>query len=265
MNEFYLNDIVNSINKLFPLDLAEKWDNSGLQIASENKKVQNILITLDVDVTVVEYAVNNNIDLIVSHHPLIFKPINNIVAYDDIKSSIIKKLIQNNIALFSIHTNADKILFQKLANIFELKNVKPLIEEINNSEIGFGSIGELNEPTTVKKFLSIVKNKLNTKFIKYAGELNRTISRISLCGGTCTSFITKKLNAEKIDVFLTSDVKYHDAQRALELGIIIIDAGHFYTEKILLPEFKILLQKEFDNKLNIQVVDFSKDIFEYYI
>ncbi len=265
MNEFYLNDVVDSINRIFPLELAEKWDNSGLQIANENQQINKILITLDVDPQVVKYAVEKKINLIVSHHPIIFKPIDNIIGFKDEKSLLISELLKNNIAVLSIHTNADKVLFHKLADIFKLVNVEPLMKDITDEAVGIGSIGELEEEITLSEFLGVIKERLGTKVLKYSGDSNRIIKKVALCGGTCTSFISPFLQEKAIDVFVTSDIKYHEAQRAVELGVAVIDAGHFYTERVMLPEMKNIIEKEFNYNISVEVVDFAKDIFDYYI
>ncbi len=263
MDEFYVNDFLEVINELFPFELAEKWDNVGLQIATRERKIKKVFITLDVTEKVVEYVKKNEFDLIISHHPIIFKPLYTILPLKNSRDRIIKELLCNDIPLIVVHTNADKVLFYQLAEIAGLSNFSPLIPDTINPEIGFGAVGSLEEKVTLKDFLNDLKKKLNINIIKYTGDDSLIIKKIAVCGGTCTSFINEELKDKGIDLFITSDIKYHEAQRAVSLGFNIVDAGHFYTEQILLPEIKRKLEEVLKDKILVEVSRLNKDIFKY--
>ena len=126
-----VKNVYNHLNKLADVKLAEKWDNVGLMLGDYNNEVNEVLVCLDVTTKVVEEAIANNIDLIVSHHPLIFKPLKSLDFTEDFKSNIIRDLIKNDIAVISFHTNLDSAtlgLNDHLAKLLNLKDINVLFE-----------------------------------------------------------------------------------------------------------------------------------------
>lgn len=259
-------EFINRLEVEFPSCLAEDWDNVGLQIANENIIINNVLITLDITSDVIEYAKEKRFELIISHHPLIFSPISSIIAFNNYLSFLIKELLLYNIAVFVIHTNLDKICFKLLSQIFNLKNIKPIKEETNSSlEVGTGSYGEFPMEVTLKELLDMIKKKLNIEKLRYVGNLNKRVRIVGTCGGTGTSLINAQLLKKKIDVLITADLKYHTALDARQMGISVIDAGHYHTEKILLPHLKETLENMFsDTKINFEVANFLSEPLNFY-
>jgi len=266
LKNYNLVEFINKLEDEFPSCLAEDWDNVGLQIANENIIINNVLITLDITSDVIEYAKEKKFNLIISHHPLIFSPIYSIIAFNNYLSHLIKELLLYNIAVFVIHTNLDKIYFELLSQMFNLKNIKPIKEEINYSlKAGTGSYGELSYEITLKELLEMVKKKLNIEKLKYVGDLNKRVKIIGTCGGTGTSLINEGLTKKGIDVLITADLKYHTALNAKQLGIAVIDAGHYHTEKILLPHLRKKLINLFsDTKISFEVSNFITDPLNFY-
>jgi len=231
----YVRDIVMKIEDIAPTTLAENWDNVGLIIGRHDKLVKKVMVMLDADITTIDEAIMNNVDLIVSHHPLLIKPINKIT------DEKIIKLIKNDISLYSAHTNLDNanggvndILAQKLC----LEN----IETLNDSEL-CARIGNICE-CTLEELIKIVKTSLNCDFIKYVGDKSSIIRKVGVCGGSGADYITLAQSAG-CDVFITGDVKYHQAQLATEIGLCVIDAGHFETENIICSVLANYLQDSF--------------------
>ena len=237
---------------------AEEWDNTGLQVAAQNIKINKVLITLDLNFNVLEYARANRFNLIISHHPLIFKGIKNIIAYKHFKSKLIKELLLSKIALFILHTNLDKHFYNLLSKKLKLINIKSL------SEKGIGSYGVLPRALSLKELVKKVKKELKLKFLKYTGDNNKKIKTVACVGGSGASFVDNILLEKKIDALITSDIKYHAALLSEEFGISLIDGGHYYTENIMMNELKRKLKKAFKDKIIFETNKITTDPFKFY-
>lgn len=350
--------VIQIIEKAAPKKLAFDWDNCGLMVGSEKNKVKKILVTLTVTEEVIDFAIENGFDMIISHHPLLFKPLKS-VRWDTPIGNIIYKAIKNDIIIYSAHTNMDIApdgVNDILANILELENVKllevtgkenykkmvvcvpeayqndvraamvnagagwfdnyshlsfnangigtfkpeegtiPFIGEIGKIEHvkevrietivpenlvnkvanamlkahpyeevaydiyplenmwqihGLGRIGYLKEPLTLLELSNIVKQKLNAKFIKVVGDMSKQVYKIAVCGGSGGSLVKTAASAGA-DVFITGDIKYHDAEDARALDLTLIDVGHFYSENILIPELVDYLKEK--------IIKLAKDV-----
>ncbi|KXG75896.1 Nif3-like dinuclear metal center hexameric protein [Thermotalea metallivorans] len=328
--------IINFIENFAPSPLAERWDNVGLQIGDRDKAIHRVMVCLEVTDAVIDEAVSKNIDMIITHHPLIFKPVKSI-RWDDPIGRMIQRLIRQDIVLYCVHTNLDvadggtndaialalnmeeikpltntykekffklavfvpeshveavreamcsagaghignyshctfqtlgigtfqplegsnpfigtrntleRISEYKLETIVSHKMLHPTIEKMLKAhpyeevaydvfalenEVdarGMGRIGVLREPVKLSIFCEKIKSKLELQTIRIAGDANRFVRKIALCTGSGSEFIYDAYQAG-CDCYITGDVKYHDAQYALQLGIAVIDAGHFETE-----------------------------------
>ena len=234
-----LRNVFDHLNKLADIKLAEKWDNVGLMLGDFNSEVKNVLVCLDVTTTVVNEAITNNIDLIISHHPLIFKPLKSLDFTVDFKSNIIKTLVKNDISVISFHTNLDSATYglnDFLAKKLELKNIRILFEHETYKNAGLGRIGELAEEFTQKEFITYIKEKFNLETISAVLGNNDNIKTVALLGGSGADFI---YTLPEVDIYLTGDVGYHVALDALEMKKNIIDVGHFteHLVKDLLLEY----------------------------
>lgn len=353
-------DIIDAMNKWASPKLIEEWDNTGFQIGDINTEISKILVSLDLDREAYKEAVKFGAQMIITHHPFIFKPLKSIL-YSSYKGKLIHDIIKKDIVVYNAHTNLDLAkggVNDVLANILCLDNIEPLkliykenlyklvvfvpkshaqivrdvlgkegagyignyshctynlegigtflplegtspfigeinkleeVEEIrietivkekdlnkvidqmllahpyeevaydvypllNKGDIhGYGRIGDVEE-IELCKFLDIVKDKLNVDKLFVYGNLERKVKRVALCGGSGSSFIFDA-NQKGADVYLTGDVKYHDAQYANELGLTIIDAGHFHTEKVILKEIENYIKKEISSNIDIKIHD----------
>jgi len=221
-----VRDVMAKMEELAPINLAGSWDNVGLLVGNESRQVKRIMVMLDADVDTIDEAIANNVDLIITHHPILLKPINKVT--DD----KLIKLIENGISLYSAHTNLDNanggvndVLAQKL----RLDNVGNFLL-VENSEL-IGRIGNVAE-CTLEEFIKTVKVALNCKVVRCVGNKDTIIRKVGVCGGGGADFIPMA-KASGCDVYVTGDVKYHQAQVANEIGLCIIDAGHFETENII--------------------------------
>jgi len=229
-------EFIHIINDLFPTALQEKYDNTGEQILFPQEEITGVFFSLDIDDVTVKEALDNNCNLMISHHPLFFKPLSRIHS-EEPRSSIIIQCISNRISLFAIHTNLDKIFHNKLAEKLGFKSRHILFPEgkLNDrDDIGFGSIVELDEIISLNDLLRHIKTTLNLEYLIYTGDNSCSISRIAVLNGAGGGSIEKILESHDIDCIITGDVTYHNAKYGQDHGIAIVDAGHFGTEKILL-------------------------------
>ncbi|MDD3593591.1 MAG: Nif3-like dinuclear metal center hexameric protein [Candidatus Gastranaerophilales bacterium] len=228
-----VSEIINQIEEFAPLTLAEEWDNSGWQINLDNEFANKIMICLSVDLNVINQAVIQGCDLIISHHPLIFKPIKKI-QNATLTDKTIVEAVKHNIQIYSAHTNLDAaeggindILCERLGL------------EVINGDNKFVKIGALSEPMNLESFILKLKISLNCSKVKLINPDNITeIKTVAVSSGAGAEFINE---LPQVDAFITGDVKYHSAMEVQNMALI--DAGHFETEKIILQTIKTLLEK----------------------
>lgn len=238
-----------------PKSIIDSWDNTGFQIGSKEKNIKNVMISLDLDKNILEKAREKNIDLIITHHPLIFKALNTIVDTDP-KENLIIDLIKNDIAVYNAHSNLDLApggVSYVLAEKLDIKNTFNLREVSKEENIfyGYGRIGQVDK-IQLEEFIKIIKKNLSIDSLILYGHINKTIKKVAVCGGSGSDFI-KDASDAGADLYITGDIKYHEAQFAYERDLTLIDVGHFHSEKFILPVIKSYLEKEF-NSLNIEVV-----------
>ena len=258
--------IISIIEKFAPICDAEEWDNVGFQIGNINTEVDKVMVTLDIDLNVVDEAIEKNVDLIISHHPLIFNKISKI---DDSMyiGKVILKLIKNNISVYVAHTNLDASMqgpSDYLAELLGLENVSILVPISKNS--GFARVGTLKESMKTSEFIEYVKEKLNLNIIKFVGEAVGNIYKVGLCTGAGSEYyIDAKKNS--CDIYITSDVKYHIANDMINDKLKVMDLGHFETENIYMERLKKILEIEFEHKgYDVKVILSSsrKSPFNYF-
>lgn len=218
------------------------WDNSGSQVEFK-ENTDSVVLAMDVTDKVIDKALEMDAKLIISHHPMFFSGSKNIIEGTYLGDNIIK-LIKNNISVFSYHTSMDvaddgvnDTLFEKL----DLKNKSILTYE---EEKPMGLIGEFERKLTLTDLDKFLKEKLQVGKIKYYGREDRNIKKVAILGGSGSDFISQAKEVG-VDAYITSDIKYHDGQRAYEDDLILVDVGHFYSERIILPKIKKKLQENF--------------------
>lgn len=260
-------EIAAFIEEIAPKYLAEDWDNVGMMLGDCEKVVKHILVCLDITSPIVDYAESINADMIISHHPLIFRPIRNI-CMDDWKSKLISRLIKKDICVYCAHTNldyAEEGVNWHLAQAIGLVEVENFeTKKMKEKEHGFGKMGILSPPHDLVKFIDNLKNALKTKNIKLIGNIDKKISRVAVFSGSFNESILSKLtnSSDNIDVFITGDIKHHTAIEICEMGMCAIDAGHFATENVIVPQIIGWLKKSFQG-IKISCNPMEKGPFEY--
>ncbi|WP_315080162.1 Nif3-like dinuclear metal center hexameric protein [uncultured Clostridium sp.] len=227
-----VKEISNVIEEKAPKFLKEDFDNVGLMVGDKNKEVKIVLLALDCTKKVIKEAIENRVDLIITHHPLIFKKPKSIVNGDLLGDKVIE-LIKNDISLYSCHTNLDsakdgindmllELLDLKYSRIIESSNVKGF------EECGLGRIVELEKNTNLEELVNVLKDKLSMKNMRVV-KGNNDINKLAIINGSGQDFfyMSKELG---VNCIITGDTTYHFASDFKEYGINIIDAGHFSTE-----------------------------------
>ena len=233
--------VADAMNRWAPRRLAEEWDNPGLLVGDPSAEVKKIFVCLDVLDDKISRAIELDAQLIVAHHPLIFRPIKN-VRFDLPLGKKLERLIKNDVAVFAAHTNLDSAeggVNDVLARRIGLADVKMIGDE----EISMGRLGTLAKPMTAEDFARHVKAALNADNVRLICAGDFKISKVGICGGAGAEFI-QKAKFFGAQAFVTGDVKYHDAQAAVENGIHVIDAGHFATEYPIVHELAEYLRGE---------------------
>lgn len=228
-----VRDIYNYIDSFAPFSTQAEWDNSGLLVGNENNVVNKNIFALDVTSDVIEQAKNISADLIVTHHPVIFKPVSNVL-----NNSLIYKLIENNISIICTHTNYDKAVGGVNDILCKTINVADY-EKIDDT---FLNIATLDNTYTTEEFANHLKVKLNGA-VRY-NNLNKNISKIAVCSGSGSDYLqlAKELQC---DALLTGDASHHSFLDADEMGIVLFAAGHFETEMIAIKPLLEKIEKEF--------------------
>jgi dinuclear metal center YbgI/SA1388 family protein len=345
-----VKDIVSVMEKHFPLYLAEAWDNVGLQLGSLDKDAERIMIALDLDEEILEQALSKGVAMIITHHPLFFKPVKRI-DLETAEGKMIKKLIQEDITVYSSHTNLDAAqqgLNQLLAESLKLEKIEPLgqdkeeelfklvvyvpsthvhelrqvinkagaghigrysdcsfrslgrgtfkpeagtnphigeagrLEEVEEyrletvaykheipgivnvmkeahpyEEVAYdiyrlenqgkifslGRKGELKKAVNLRAYTDEVKKCLGVNTLRVVGNMNALIKTVAVVSGSGASLINRVTDSG-IDLFITGDLKYHEAKNAQAMGLNIIDAGHQATEEIVTAYLCNLLAEE---------------------
>ena len=222
-----LQEIYNHLDKISPFELQEKWDNSGLIVGELSREVSQVVVALDIDEEMIKSTEENT--LFIVHHPLIF---GNLTQLDFAKypSNLIEKMILKKQSLIALHTNFDqthlnRYVFEKVLG-FTLASQDPFVCTTK---------GEWH----YKELLTLLKEKLNLPTLKVIGKKEK-ISSIALTTGAGASL----MDEVEADCFLTGDIKYHDAMKAMSEDLMMVDIGHYESEKffaeIILDELKVL-------------------------
>ncbi len=235
--------LIEIIEGIAPPELAEPWDNCGLQVNVGKNDIKKILIALEITNDVVEEAITRNADIIITHHPLIFGSLK-CVDDNNFIGNYICKLIQNNISVYSCHTNFDKVdggNNDYIAQILELSQIR----HFSNNRNDFCRIGILPKEMTFIDFIKFAAKALNcdTSQFKAVGDLNKRISLVGVCTGSGAEF-WEDAKDEGCDVFVTGDIKYHQGQIMREQQFCVLDCGHYHTEKIFNENFFSLISQK---------------------
>lgn len=245
--------IIRLIEELAPREYAEGWDSVGLQLGNADAAIDKIMVALEVTEAVATEAAEKSVDLLLVHHPLIFKPLTSITEHEPL-GHILRILIRADIHVYAAHTNLDIAwggLNDSMADLLDLERVELLRPTEGLPEdlrpVGLGRIGFLPEPLSLADLADGIRVSLNATHVRYVGESGKMIRKVALCTGAGADLIGDARKAG-CDVLITGDVKYHEAREAENTGIALIDAGHFETESTTIRLMAQWLREKIDEK-----------------
>ena len=259
----YLEKFITELERLWPLNTGDDWDRPGLSVGSLKQEINKVLLSLDITRAVVQEAIETGVNLIISHHPLLLRGVNE-VSEQSLKGEIVSLAIKNDVAIYSAHTNADKAevgTAAVLAVLYGVKNTTVL-----DPETGHGLVGELETEQTLVEFATRIAKLLPpvAAGIKVAGDPEQRIKTVALSPGAGDSFLGKAM-ARGVDVFITSDLRHHPSQDFVETpggARALIDVSHWASEFALLPKAKEAILKLFP-ALEIEISDVRTDPWNF--
>lgn len=260
-----VEDILTYLNTLAPQSRMMDWDNGGLLCGRKAKSVSRILIALDPFEDVAKEASEIKADLVVTHHPLIFRPLYN-VTDDTAIGRTVMHLIQNDIAAINLHTNLDvapdgvNAVLAKTLGFENITVIDPTDTDSEGRQWGLLRCGTVPEQK-LDAFLSHVKNALGTPVLRYA-DGGKPVHRVACGGGACADEWKAVLSAG-CDTFVTSDAKYNDFWDARDAGVTLIDAGHFFTENPVCGFLQAKLRQAFPD-IETTISSVHKDCMHFY-
>ena len=255
-----VRDVESTLYNWAPSGLAAGWDNVGLLVGAPDREVKKILTTLDITESVVDEAVQTGADLIVAHHPVMnctWHPVQTLRT-DDRQGRILTGLVENHISAICMHTNldaADGGVNDALAEKLGLLQTEYLTDE------KIGRVGTLKCQIPLVEFTRFVVKSLGCNGLRYT-DCGRPVHRVAVGGGACGEYIAQAI-ALGCDTFVTSDLRYHDFLDTKELNLI--DAGHFPTEQVIVPELCRRLQAAFSAVSVSTSISHQSEIIQYCI
>jgi dinuclear metal center YbgI/SA1388 family protein len=240
-----IKDIIDLIDQsIAPFALAEKWDNVGLQVGDPEWDVNRVLVALDPTPEVLNEAIKQQTQLLITHHPLFIDPLKNI-SFNQSPGNIIALAAQHQIGIVALHTNLDSVdngLNDLIANQLNLQNISLLGEPCEVSSLinidqkhGLGRVGNLNQTHTLLELAHKIKELFNLKHLKIAGRKDLPVQMVAICSGSGASMIPQFLRSSA-QVYISGDLKYHNALDVENRDRGLIDAGHFVTEHIVVND-----------------------------
>jgi len=266
-----VNHILNWLDEHAPFRLAASWDRCGLQVGDPMSAVERVLVALDPSLETVREAEQRDCQCLVTHHPLFIKPLED-VRTDRVPGSVIVRALRGGISLIAVHTNLDVARSGTndiLAGMLALGSLQPLESDpaLRHEELysGLGRIGILPRPVPLYEFAGEVRRLSRGVRIRVVGEPSRPVQRVALCTGSGGSLLDSVIR-EGVDVYLTGDIKYHEAQRALEEGVALVDMGHFASERIAVgPVAEYLRSKASCEHFELEVLTASRETDPFWI
>jgi dinuclear metal center YbgI/SA1388 family protein len=251
------------MESLAPQALAEEWDNVGLQVGNPAHRVKKIWIALDPTYVVVKAACRKKVDLLITHHPLLFKPLQSL-NFSTPVGSIIDLAVQHQLAIFAAHTNLDSALDginDVLADRIGVYGLKPLVNP--DETTGIGRIGSLETALDLKSLARMIKKKLKLQQLTFAGDPALSVKKVAICSGSGSSLLANFFDSGA-QAFISGDLRYHDARDVESSNLGLIDIGHFSSEYLIVEVLADRLSRllaESEMNVGVDACDLEQDPF----
>jgi len=252
------SEIIAILEQLSPKRFASDWDNIGLMVGNPDANIKKILVTLDGDDAAIDKAIESGSNLIITHHPLIFNQIKNVTT-NELTGQRIIKLVQNNINVYSMHTNFDVKggMAQLAADMIGMIDGE-VLEDICEGE-GIGRVGTFKELLTVRQWADKIKDLFGLPNVCVFGDLERIVSRVAISPGSGKDYVQIAIE-RGAQLFISGDINHHSGIDANAQGLEIIDAGHYGLEHIFIKFISEYLEIKLLSSSNVQIVQMNKKI-----
>ncbi len=236
-----IQDVASLLETLAPRALAEEWDNVGLLIGNGAAEVGRVMTCLTLTPDVAEEAIDKRVELIVSHHPILFRPVQRLTA-DSCDGRMLLELMAARVAVYSPHTGYDSAkegINQQLAELFDLCDVAPLRPQpaaesdpalATSEAIGSGRFGRLPKPVRLAEFNQLVKQRLHLDVLQFVGDAQATVECVGIACGSAAEFLPDAAR-NNCQVLLTGEARFHGALEAAGLGVNLVLVGHYASER----------------------------------
>lgn len=258
-----VKQILQILDEVASFDMAENWDNCGLQVGNESWSAQRIMIALDVTMPLMAAAGKWNADLVVTHHPLLLSPEKQI-DFSKMPGSVIEVCAQKKISIISLHTNLDKALGglnDYFAQKIGLTDIGFFTHAGSNEDsgAGIGRTGNIKPRMTLGRLAAQIKERLGLPFVRMTGPADAQVGTAAVCTGSGGSLLDDFFESGA-DVYITGDMKYHDARKIEENNRFLVDVGHFGSEHIAVELlYEKLMQKKEARNLNMELNKFTRE------
>ena len=236
-----IKQVLSALERFAPLPLQESWDNAGLQLGLTEAEVSGALLCLDVNEAIIDEAIRKGCNLIVSHHPLLFRGLKQISGADYVQRCVIKA-IKHDIVIISMHTNMDNAQGGVNFKIAERLGAPVLNDSVAETEKVPLVLAELPTPMDARAFIELVKTQFDVQCAQCNALLQRPIKKVAICGGA-GDFLLPDAISQGADAFITGEMHYHQ-YFGMEQQIQICVIGHYQSEQFTSEIFRDIIQKE---------------------
>jgi len=243
--------LINYLESIAPLSYQESYDNAGLITGHPEWDISGVMISLDATEAVIDDAIAHGCNVVVSHHPIVFKGLKKINGHSYVERAIIKA-IKNDIALYAIHTNLDNVyesgVSGEICARLDLANTSILAPDLSKNhdgKVGSGMIGDMKNSMSMADFRQYIKDKMQVSTLKHTKMLEKTVSKVAVCGGS-GSFLIDQAKKAGADVYISADFKYHEFFDA-EDDLMIVDIGHYESERFTIDLLYERIRNNFSN------------------
>lgn len=241
-----IGDVMSVLEAVAPPHLQESYDNSGLLVGDPNAPLRGVLFCLDSTEAIVQEAVSLGCNLVVAHHPIVFRGLKRLNGATYIERTVMQA-IRQDVAIYAIHTNLDNVYRQgvnsKIAEKIGLAETRILAPKPSDFEIGAGLLGYLPQPMDEADFIQHLKKALKTNMVRHTALRGKPVRKVTVCGGAGSFLLSEALRA-KADAFVTADFKYHEFFDA-EGKLVIADVGHYESEQFTIELLRDIVREKF--------------------
>ena len=246
-----IEEVIQFLQSFAPIDLGEDCDNVGLILGSSQESVSSVMTCLTLTPDVAQEAVDRNVQMIVSHHPILFRAVKRLTN-ETSEGRMLLQLMMAGIGVYSPHTCYDSAsggINQQLAELLGLTGIQPIrpllsVDSLEAASRGSGRYGDLPEAVSLGEVVSLAKQGLGISCTNFVGDLTKSVRRIGVACGAAAEFMSdaKRLGC---DVLLTGEARFHACLEARTLDIALILPGHYATERPAMEKLAVVLQQQF--------------------